>query len=406
MELLDRLKKKKNNILNDLNEREFKKYLKDDNNLKDLTNGDKEDYKQLKTFIADNKTFNAYIKEIYSVDKDDGRPIYDKKFQSYNRGIQYETTAPGQRFQADLADMTFLKKKKIPLRRYNFVLVICDMFSTKVWYIAVTKKNKDVMARSFERFFSDLRDKYNIKDHIWLHVDKGGEFYNSKVKEVLMNKNITLYSTKGKAFLAEQRIFLLKKYYRDKMITEKKDFLKKRNSRHENWWTLLERIQNKVNRLKSSRLRETPENLWNNGSRSDKNLFNKNKTVTKALKKEYTNNLIKKTQVKTNKPGINFNTEIDDSVNIKNIERSDENKNNRFTKQTTNTDGDWSKTKYIIANILKNNTNIGPPLLYQLKDESGEILEGLFTREDFYNNSNKDRITTKREKNILMEQYG
>ena len=302
--------------------------------------------------------------------------------------------------------MTFKKIYKIPLRKNNFVLVVCDMYSTKVWYIAITKKNKDIMAKTMNTFFSNIRTKYNIKEHIWLHVEKGGEFYNSKVKEVMQNNNISLYSTIGKAFLAEQRIFLLKRFYRDKIIKEKNKFLKKSNSRHENWWTLLDKIQNKVNRLKNSRLRETPENLWNNGDREDIKLFSKNKRVTSALQKEYKGNIIKKTQINTNKPGINYDVKVSDSVNIKNSERNDDNsKYNSFTKQTTNIDGEWSKTNYIVGSILKNSSNIGPPLLYQLEDETGNVLEGLFTREDFYNNNTKDRVTTNREKNIMFEQY-
>ena len=46
-------------------------------------------------------------------------------------------------------------------------------------------------------------------------------------------------------------------------------------------------------------------------------LFDKNKTVTRSLQKEYQRNIINKSQINTNKPGINYNVNMEDEVNIK-----------------------------------------------------------------------------------------
>lgn len=407
MDAFDKIRRK-DSLLRNLNRKEFKSYISVKNNIIELTKKlDKVTIKEIQTFLKDKKAFNRYVNNIYNNDnnKKEEEVIFEKPFKTYNRGIQYETTAPCQRFQADLADMSFLKKNKIPLRMYNWVLVVVDLFSTKVWYIAVTKKNKNIMARVLDNFFKDLKNTFNHNDHIWLHVDKGGEFYNTEVKKVMANNNITLYSTKGKAFIAEQRIFLLKRFFKDGLIRDKKSFLKKKNNRHNNWWSLLPQIQNKVNRLKNSRLNETPENLWNNAKRSNELLFKKNNIVTKSLKSEYNRNIKDKSSIKTNNPGLNLDVDTNDSVVLKNTERNDENKINKFTKNTTNVDGEWSKTKYIVSSKLINTGHIGPPVLYQLRDTAGKLLEGLFTREDFYNITNKDRLKTKNEKEIQIERY-
>lgn len=405
METLNKILKK-DSVLKDLSKKEFKNYFSVGSNIDDLTKKlDREEREEIKKLIKNKKQFNKFINDKYDNNKKSKDIVFEKPFKSYNRGIQYETTAACQRFQADLADMTFLKKHKIPLRQYNWVLVIVDLFSTKVWYIAVTKKNKKIMARVLEKFFRDLKFTFNHNEHIWLQVDKGGEFYNSEVKKVMENNNITLYSTKGKAFIAEQRIFLLKRYFKDNLVKDKSSFLKKKKKRHINWWSVLPTIQNKVNRLKSSRLHETPENLWNSGKRNDKLLFNKNKTVTKALESEYSRNLKEKTNIKSNAEGLNMEVDENSTVLLKNTERDDENKINRFTKSTTNVDGEWSKSKYIVSNKLINTGQIGPPVLYQLRDNNGSLLEGLFTREDFYNTTKDDRIRTKRDKDIQIERY-
>ena len=91
------------------------------------------------------------------------------------------------------------------------------------------------------------------------------------------------------------------------------------------------------------------------------NFSKNNKKTTRTLKKEYQRNINKKSEIDTNKPGINYSVNTEDRVYIKNSERDYENKTNKFTKRTTNVDGEWSKTNYIISNVLKNNSNIGPP---------------------------------------------
>jgi len=405
MDILEKIRKDRNSDLFELNQKELKLFFKSKNNLKELLKQvPEEDQPRLDKLFSNKKLLNSYIDSIEN-NKKYGHQLDDKPFSSYNRGMQYETTKPFERFQADLADMNFLKKYKIPLRKYSWVLVVVDLFSTKVWYIAVTKKNKNVMSRVLYKFFVDLRNTYRKDKHIWLHVDKGGEFYNSLVKQNMKDLNISLYSTKGKAFMAEERIFLLKKYFKDKIRKNGNNFLKNGRGRLLNWWMELPRIQNKVNKLQNSRLRESPNDLWNESERDEVLLFKKNERVTKALKSEYQRNIKEKTQIESNKPGINLNAEVDNDVVIDNVERNDDNRKNKFTKDSTNVQGNWSKTEYTINNILRNNTNIGPPSLYQLKDKNGKILKGLFTREEFHN-SNNDRLYKKIEKENQIEEYG
>jgi len=408
MEVLKKLLEKKDSDLSFLNKKEFISYFKSKDNVenikKQLLDKAKVDLDEL---LKNKKDWKLFISNHFDSESKKSKTIHEVGFKSYNRGIQYETTLPGQRFQADLADMNFLKKHKIPLRQYSWVLVVVDLYSTRVWYIAVTRKNSTVMGRVMKKFFEELREAYGINDHIWLHVDKGGEFYNKKVEQIMKDLNITLYSTKGKAFLAEERIYLLKKFFRDLIPNGGLKEILKKGVGQKNWWTLLEKIQSKVNRLKNSRLGKTPNEIWNNGEGDNKILFEKNKKVTTALKSEYQRNLKEKTKIeKHSVGGLNMHVDENDEVKIQNVERNDENNKSTFTKRSTNVDGNWSKSKYIISKVLRNNGNIGPSVLYQLKDEDGKQLEGLFTREDFYNTSQADRLHKKIEKEQQMEEYG
>ena len=97
---------------------------------------------------------------------------------------------------ADLVEM-------IPLARYNkgykYLLMVIDVFSKYGWIVPLKTKTGVEVANAFEKLF-----KERIPARLW--TDKGREFYNKTMKELLNKKKIILYSTENeeKSSVAER----------------------------------------------------------------------------------------------------------------------------------------------------------------------------------------------------------
>ena len=118
---------------------------------------------------------------------------------------------PGVIASCDLADVSLLSREN---SGYKYILFFIDVFSRFAQAVPIKKKDGVTIANALNHIlnsghFNNLRR---------LNTDEGCEFYNNRVKEVLKNKGITLYSVSSreiKASLAERLIRTIKgKMYR------------------------------------------------------------------------------------------------------------------------------------------------------------------------------------------------
>ena len=88
---------------------------------------------------------------------------------------------------ADLVDMQSISKFN---KGYKYLLMIIDVFSKYGWIIPLKTKTGLEVAKSFKELF-----KTRTPSRLW--TDKGREFYNKPVKQLLHKNNVILYSTEN-----------------------------------------------------------------------------------------------------------------------------------------------------------------------------------------------------------------
>ena len=97
---------------------------------------------------------------------------------------------------ADLVDMASMAKYN---KGYKYLLTVIDVFSKYGWIIALKTKTGYAVTSAFNKLF-----KERVPSRLW--TDKGKEFYNKSMKELLEKKNVVLYSTENeeKSSVAER----------------------------------------------------------------------------------------------------------------------------------------------------------------------------------------------------------
>ena len=109
---------------------------------------------------------------------------------------------------ADLADMQLISRQN---KGYRFLLCVIDLYSKYAWVVPIKDKKGDTLVAAFQKILKSGRKP----NKIW--VDRGSEFYNSKMDKFLKDNDIGRYSTfnEGKSVVAERFIRTLKtKIYR------------------------------------------------------------------------------------------------------------------------------------------------------------------------------------------------
>lgn len=89
--------------------------------------------------------------------------------------------------QADLVEMRPYASKN---RNMNYILTAINIFSKKAYACALKSKSATDVKKALEKVLNSLG--HPIKN---IHTDKGKEFYNNAVREMLRSRNIHLYST-------------------------------------------------------------------------------------------------------------------------------------------------------------------------------------------------------------------
>ena len=88
---------------------------------------------------------------------------------------------------ADLVDMSAFSRDN---RGFKFLLSIIDIFSKYGWLVPLKDKKGTTVRDAFRTVFKDRTPK-----KLW--TDKGSEFYNREVKELLQKHGVEIYSTEN-----------------------------------------------------------------------------------------------------------------------------------------------------------------------------------------------------------------
>ena len=88
-------------------------------------------------------------------------------------------------FAADLVEMQKFAKLN---RGYRYLLTCIDIFSKFAWIIPLKDKRGITIKNALEKIFKQRKPKF-----LW--TDRGTEFYNKQVQDLLNENNIKLYST-------------------------------------------------------------------------------------------------------------------------------------------------------------------------------------------------------------------
>ena len=74
---------------------------------------------------------------------------------------------------------------------YRYLLMVLDVFSNYGWIVPLKDKKGETVAEAFKTIFKEGRKP----DYLW--TDKGKEYYNKNMKELLDKNKIVIYSTKN-----------------------------------------------------------------------------------------------------------------------------------------------------------------------------------------------------------------
>ena len=104
---------------------------------------------------------------------------------------------------SDLVDMQKLSKWN---KGYKYLLMVLDLFSKYGWIVPLKTKTGLEVSKAFESIFKKGKPK-----KLW--VDKGKEYYNKNMLDLLAKNNIEIYSTENeeKSSVCGDGIELLKK---------------------------------------------------------------------------------------------------------------------------------------------------------------------------------------------------
>ena len=84
---------------------------------------------------------------------------------------------------------------------YRYLLTGLDLFSKYGWIVPLKDKKGETVTEAFKTIFEEGRKP----QYLW--TDKGKEYYNKRLKDLLQKHNITLYSTENeeKSSVCERR---------------------------------------------------------------------------------------------------------------------------------------------------------------------------------------------------------
>ena len=167
---------------------------------------------------------------------------------------------PGNILQSDLIDMQKYSTKN---SGFNFILVVIDCFSKKLWTRPLKSKRGDETARALRSIFLSMR--YPIQSLI---VDEGLEYVNKYVNNLLDEYNIHMYHirTKLKASSAERVNKTIKQLIWKYFTATKR----------QRWIDIIDQIVENYNNTFHKTIKMTPNQVtWDNREQVFKTMFPK-----------------------------------------------------------------------------------------------------------------------------------
>ena len=238
-------------------------------------------------------------------------------------------------FAADLVEMQKFSKLN---KGYRYLLTCIDIFSKFAWVITLKDKKGITIKNALEKIFNKRNPKF-----LW--TDKGTEFYNKQVQDLLNENNIKLYSTNN----SEIKSAALERFNRTFKNMMYKKFTENNNTI---FYNILDELVNNYNNKYHSTIRMSPiEGSKKINENKIKNIYNFEKTK---------------------KPG---KFKIGDRVRIS-LEK------NIFEKGY---DTNWTQEIFIIYDIKYSNVPY-----YYLKDLNNEKLDGTFYQEELQKTKQDD----------------
>ena len=142
---------------------------------------------------------------------------------------------------SDLVEMQQFSKWN---KGYRYLLMVLDVFSKYGWIIPLKDKKGETVMNAFKIILKEGR-----KPH-YLWTDKGKEYYNKHVKELLDKNKITLYSTEN-----EEKSSVCERWNRTIKSKMWKQFTVQGNTMY---LDMLPKILKQYNNTKHSSIKMTP----------------------------------------------------------------------------------------------------------------------------------------------------
>ena len=241
-------------------------------------------------------------------------------------------------FAADLVEMQKFAKLN---KGYRYLLTCIDIFSKFAWVIPLKDKKGITIKNALQKIFNKRKPKF-----LW--TDRGTEFYNKQLQDLLNENNIKLYSTNN----SEIKSAVIERFNRTFKNMMYKKFTENNNTI---FYNILDELVKNYNNKYHSTIKMTPiEGSKKINEKKIKNIYNFEKT--KKLGK----------------------FKIGDRVRIS-LEK------NIFEKGY---DTNWTQEIFIIYNIKYSNVTY-----YYLKDLKNEKLDGTFYEQELQKTKQDDLYT-------------
>ena len=241
-------------------------------------------------------------------------------------------------FAADLVEMQKFAKLN---KGYRYLITCIDIFSKFAWVIPLKDKRGITIKNALQKIFKERKCKF-----LW--TDKGKEFYNKQVQDLLNENNIKLYSTNN----SEIKSAVIERFNRTFKNMMYKKFTENNNTI---FYNILDELLNNYNNKHHSTIKMTP-------------IEASKKVNEKKIKDIYNFE-------KTKKPG---KFRIGDRVRLS-LEK------NIFEKgYETN----WTQEIFVIYDIKYSNVPY-----YYLKDLNNEKLQGTFYEQELQKTKQDDLYT-------------
>ena len=241
-------------------------------------------------------------------------------------------------FAADLVEMQKFAKLN---KGYRYLLTCIDIFSKFAWVIPLKDKKGITIKNALQKIFKQRKCKF-----LW--TDRGTEFYNKQVLDLLNENNIKLYSTNN----SEIKSAVIERFNRTFKNMMYKKFTENNNTI---FYNILDELVNNYNNKYHSTIKMSPiEASKKINEKKIKNIYNFEKTK---------------------KPG---KFRIGDRVRLS-LEK------NIFEKSY---ETNWTEEIFVIYDIKYSNVPY-----YYLKDLNGEKLQGTFYQEELQKTKQDDLYT-------------